>query len=97
MANQHNTFRRWFAARVSTEDCGYIREYGIAQAAPPGLIYYCDTTALYAAYKQEIWEIALDDGGDIASLTRRHDLAHPTNFENFMVWAAAERLAHERK
>lgn len=97
MANHHATFRRWFAAHVSTEDCGYIREYGIAQAAPPGLIYYRDTLALYTAFKEEIWEIVLGDGGDIASLTRRHDLTHPTHFENFMVWAAAERLAHERK
>lgn len=96
MANRHKTFRRWFAARVSAEDCGYIREYGIAQAAPPGLIYYRDTLALYAAYKEEIWEIVLGDGGDIARLTHRHDLANPTHFENFMVWAAAERLAHDR-
>lgn len=94
MSKQHSTFRKWFDKNMDSDTRRCIREYGAAATAPVGMIYYEETTELYRRYKEEIWEIVLDCcGGSISDLIERHDLSDPVQFENWMVWAAAEILA----
>lgn len=88
------TFRGWFKRNINSEDCRVIREYGVS-AGIPGLIYYGETLPLYKRFKNEIWDLALGEEGRLDELLSREDLGTPTQFENFMVWAAATRLAYE--
>ncbi len=50
------TFRAWMEAQYCSETMEDICNYGCVSGFP-GLIYYSETTALYAAYQEEIWEI----------------------------------------
>jgi len=91
-----SNFTDWFTDNIDNDDCKYICEYGICDAAPSGLIYYSDTVALYKEYWNEIWDIVLEDGITIQDCIREQDLCSATQFANYMVWAATERLAFER-
>ena len=94
MSKHYSTFRRWFDKKMDSDTRRCIREYGVAATAPCGLIYYSETTALYQLYKDEIWEIVLDCcNGRIGDLIEKHDLSGPVQFENWMVWTAAEIIA----
>ena len=88
------TFREWFAKNVDKEARRYIREHGMSNAAPSGLIYYCQTIALYKAYEDDIWEIVMGENEGLKAVMPP-DMQSPTQFKNFMVWAAAELLAYQ--
>ena len=88
------SFRGWFRRNVSPADIDTIRKYGVG-AGIPGLIYYSDTLPLYERFKDEIWTLALGKDGRLDELLASQDTDTPTHFANFMVWAAATRLASE--
>ena len=88
------SFRGWFRRNVSPADIDTIRKYGVT-AGIPGLIYYSDTLPLYERFKDEIWTLALGKDGRLDELLASQDTDTPTHFANFMVWAAATRLASE--
>lgn len=70
----------------------------------PGLTYYSETTELYAEYADEIWEMLCEDADafgcrTIAELGATFNGAKDANnrdqYENLLVWYAAERIARE--
>jgi hypothetical protein len=91
------SFREWFEFDMDDEACRVMCKYGCCHAGIPGLIYYEETCAFYEAFKEEIWTLAVNnDTEELKILVQADGFAYPTNFENLMVWAAAERLASER-
>jgi len=68
-----------------------------------GLIYYSETTQLYQQYKDEIWDMLYDDaesqGGTIlemiAQFSGSKNVGSSDQFENLLVWYAAEKIAYE--
>lgn len=75
-----------------------------ADSGWPGLTYYADTSALYDAHEDEIWEALYDDtqsfGLDhplafIATLGGAQHVGSQAQFANLLVWYMAERVARE--
>ena len=90
-------FTDWFSDNVDNDSCKELNRMGALQAAPPGLIYYSETVPLYNEFANDIWDIVLQDGITLQELIGDHDFyGRATQFANFMVWCAAERLAFER-
>lgn len=103
-----NTFEEWFRnwLKENSEDyengpsglAADIAEHGVG-GGYSGLVYYSETTALYAEHKDGIWEIiqevADDQGTDVLTLLSRSKttIEDADSFENTMVWMAVELLA----
>jgi hypothetical protein len=94
MKVREKTFRNWFVKHMDADTKRCIREYGCAMTAPAGLIWYSDTTYLYQRFKDEIWEIIKSAELRITQV-KGCDEYGPTEFENALVWCAAEVLAFE--
>ena len=101
MIIRSKTFRQWFNANL--KDYAYdIASHG-ANSGFPGITYYRDTCKLYDKFKDEIWEMLIDDARDfgysnpfeLVATFRRSDVNSVTEVENLLVWYAAERVARE--
>ena len=97
------TFRAWLTDTLDADQINDLACYGAAGGFP-GLIYYCETSALYERYHDEIWGALYDDAQDfgysnplafVADLGGSKDVATGGQFENLVVWHMAERTARE--
>lgn len=79
----------FFRTNFDHEEQVYAQEYGCAMSAIPGLIYYCETCAIYEKFKEDIWSLINGHGGPQGLLVE-DDYRHPDCFENAMVWRAFE-------
>jgi hypothetical protein len=80
-----------------------LAEHG-ADAGWPGLTYYTDTSALYRAHADEIWDALYEDAQDmgephplalVATLGGAENVANDYQLENLLVWYMAERVARD--
>jgi hypothetical protein len=95
-------FRAWFNANLR----GYandIASHG-ADGGFPCITYTCDAVCIFDRFEDEIWEMAVQDAGElgfknacdmIASFTRADMIEQIDSFKNLMVWYACERTARE--
>lgn len=68
-----------------------------------GLIYYSDTVELYKQYKDDIWEMLDNDAEGygqntiemIANFGCAKNVSSADQFENLLVWYAAEKVAYD--
>lgn len=95
-------FEAWMKRNLSRGQMRDLAAHG-ADAGWPGLTYYKDTCKLYEKYKDEIWEWLLEDAESfgqgvfemIGLFGSAKDVGSCDQFENLMVWYAAERVARE--
>ena len=96
------TLKEWMKANLDSYDLKGIIDQGCAAYAPPGLIYYHESMALYDKYSDEIWDW-LNDESDRQGLDRTIDLIAQfrgtmscrEHFENQLVWMYVEANAQE--
>jgi len=95
-------FEAWMKRNLSTGQLRDLAAHG-ADAGWPGLTYYKDTCKLYEKFKDEIWEWLLEDADSfgqsvfemIGCFGGAKDVGSCDQFENLIVWYAAERVARE--
>ncbi len=97
--------KQTFAEFIKIELADYLEDivnHG-CQGGFPHLTYYSDTCALYAQHKDELFDILqemADSTGDgnilnsIAGFNGTKNVCSATTFENLIVWACAEYVAH---
>jgi hypothetical protein len=96
------TFKAWMLANLDESQIRDIAQHG-ADSGWPGLTYYTDTCKLYNRFKEEIWEMLLEDAENlgqnvfevIASFGGAKSVGSAEQFENLMTWYAAERIAQD--
>ena len=75
---------------------------GGADAGWHGLTYYHDTTALYNAFHDEIWDALYEDAEEmgaahplalVAGFGGASNVGSDAQFKNLLVWYMAERIA----
>ncbi len=96
------TFKAWMQANYTRTDLRDVVRYG-ADVGHTGLVYYSQTTKLYARFKQEIWNTLLEEAEGygtsplqmIARFNRASDVETVTHFENLLVWFMAEITARD--
>lgn len=97
---QAKTLREWMLENVS-EDIENIAEHGCGGGIT-GLISYYETSAVYDAYQEEIWQLLAEQaegfGYDnalafIASLNGANQVEDQATFKNLLTWYAVEELA----
>ena len=91
------TFKTWFTEQYTEDEMQGIAEHGCAGYAPHGMIYYHETKDLYSRFADDIHEIV---GEYIASMGEMppsllDSMDSATQFQNTMVWMAAELLAYD--
>lgn len=94
------TFKEWMTEQFSREELIDMVNHGVSNGFS-GLIYYSETTALYHKYKDEIWDMLYDDAesygetilGFIAQFSGAKNVGGVDQFENLLVWYAAEKIA----
>ena len=85
---------------LDAEDIRGLAEHG-ADGGWQGLTYYRETCALYQKHKEEIWEMLFEDAEEfgmswasmIDGWRSAKNVGSVDQFENLMVWYAAERTA----
>ncbi len=96
------TFKAWMLANLDESQIRDIAEHG-ADSGWPGLTYYNDTCKLYNRFKEEIWEMLLEDAENlgqnvflmIGGFGGAGAVGSVEQFENLMTWYAAERIAQD--
>ncbi len=97
------TLKEWMMQQFDKDELMDICSYGCISGYP-GLIYYSETTELYREYEDEIWEMLQEDADSfgcssiaelIATFNGAKDANNRDQFENLLVWYAAERIARE--
>jgi len=96
------SFRAWMQSNFSRTQLKDIANHG-ADSGWAGLTYYGDTCKLYARFKEEIWDMATENSESLGnknvfefiSSFRRADVGNCEQFENLMVWYAAEKVSQE--
>ena len=96
------TFKAWMQANFDASQLEDIASHG-ANAGWAGLTYYTDTCKLYNHFKDEVWEMLLEDAEGMgenvfqmmAGFGGAKDVGSCQQFENLMTWYAAERVARE--
>lgn len=97
------TFKAWFFANFNKQAMKGIAYHG-ADTGWPGITYYRDTCKLYNKFKEEIWKMLFDDTESLgysnvfelmASFGGAKDVGCCDQFENLMVWYAAEKFAYQ--
>lgn len=102
MTTTQPTFKAWMKANLSDylED---IANYG-ADAGFPHMTYYADTSEIYDAFSNEIWEQLNNDVEelgyknvfDMMQHWNRVDMSHSdASLKCLLVWYMAERVAYE--
>jgi len=90
------------AEQFSCDELTDMVNHGVSSGFS-GLIYYSETTALYQQYKDEIWDMLYSEAesygdtilGLIAQFSGAKNVGGADQFENLLVWFAAEKTAHE--
>lgn len=98
----YTSFRDWMTNQFTYNELADIANHGCV-CGFHGLVYYSETTALYQKYKNDIWEKLYEYAqalgysilGLINSFGRANDIEDVDQFENQLVWAAAEQIADE--
>ena len=96
------TFKQWMQEQFDHDELKDMVNHGVNNGFS-GLIYYSETTALYQQYKDEIWDILYEESEafgvsilEMLAQTRLgKDAATAYQFENFLVWFAAENIARD--
>jgi len=95
-------FKVWLFANFDQQALKDLAEHG-ANGGWSGITYYRDTCKLYRKFKEEIWEMLFDDAESLgysnvfelmSSFRGVRDVGSCYQFENLMVWYAAEKLAY---
>ena len=105
MRIRSKTFKQWMLRSFTNKELSDIATRG-ARMGCPGMLYYRDTSHLYQKFKDEIWNILVDDMKvsdydnifDFMSQTfskRSKEVETKNQFEALLVWFAAERIARE--
>jgi len=97
-----NSFKKWLLKNFEHNELVDIANYG-AQNGFHGLIYYSETTKLYRQYKENIWDMLYEDADSqgltvtelIDSFNGSKNVNNEDQFENLLVWYAAEKVAWE--
>jgi hypothetical protein len=99
---KEKTFKQWFLKKFDWQDWNDISCYGAAGFA--GFSSPRDTCALYNQFKEEIWKMLREESKSfgyknvfemMSSFGCANNVETCTEFENWMVFCAAERLAHQ--
>lgn len=96
------SFKEWMATNFEHYQLADIVNHGI-EGGFPGLTYYSETIELYKQFEEEIWDMLEEDAESegksalelIASFGGAKNVCSGAQFENLLVWYAAERVAHE--
>ena len=97
------SFKDWMKKNFEKVALGDIVKNG-CQGGFPGLTYYSETTALYRHFSSELWKMLNEDSENMGSknicefigtLGGADDVGSADQFENLIVWYAAERIAAE--
>jgi hypothetical protein len=95
------TFLRWMHSHFDLSNLQDIARHG-ADTGWYGLTYTTDCCQLYARFKDEIWDMLLDDAQDfgqspleiVASFRGAADVETAQDFETLLARYAAERTAY---
>ena len=99
--DQYKDFAAWIIEHLDREDLKGLATYG-AVSGFPYLTYYSDTVRLYEHFKEEIWEMLLNDTEEfgfknpyelLASFSGAKDVGGYIQHANLLTWYAAERYA----
>ena len=97
------SFKDWMKKNFDKQNLGDIVNNGCSGGFA-GLTYYSDTTALYRHFKGELWEMLNEDSDNIGlknicefigTFGGATNVGSAEQFENLIVWYAAERTAAE--
>jgi hypothetical protein len=97
------TFKKWVTDEYDWNTLADIANHGCVSGFS-GLIYYSDTTKLYAEHKEDIWEMLDDDAESfgcasipelIGTFNGAKHVSDDVTFENLLVWYAVEKVAWE--
>ncbi|MEK6705191.1 MAG: hypothetical protein AABZ06_05335 [Bdellovibrionota bacterium] len=105
MRIRSKTFKQWMLRSFSKTALRDIATKG-ARMGCPGMLYYRDTSHLYQRFKDEIWNILVDDMkvSDYDNIfdfivqtfsKRSKEVETKNQFEALLVWFAAEKIARE--
>jgi len=94
------TFKKWMLNNFEKSELSDMVKHGVASGFS-GLIYYSETTALYRRYQEQIWEMLYEDADNqgvnilqlIGSFNGAAEVGGHEQFENLLVWYAAEKIA----
>ena len=97
------SFKDWMRKNFDKQKLEDIVNYGCSGGVG-GLTYYSDTTALYRHFNDELWEMLNEDSENMGSKNicefigtfgGAENVGSAEQFENLIVWYAAERVAAE--
>ena len=100
---EFSSFKDWMRKNFEKINLEDIVKYGCSGGFG-GLTYYSDTTALYRHFNGEIWEMLNEDSENMGSKNicefigtfgGANNVGSAEQFENLIVWYAAERIASE--
>jgi hypothetical protein len=95
------TFEHWLTRRFCRRELKDMLDHGV-NGGWEGLTYYKDTTALYAKFKEEIWEHIIEESemmgcsnpfAYLATLPIADWTNNVVTMENRLVWYMAESMA----
>lgn len=94
-------FKSWMINQFSHNKMADMVNHGVSGGSFSGLYYYSETTELYQKYKDDIWELLSDEAEAygysvlemISQFMRAKEIDDASQFENLLVWYAAERVA----
>ncbi|MBP9726878.1 MAG: hypothetical protein KBD83_05395 [Gammaproteobacteria bacterium] len=97
-----NKFTAWMKEQYSYEQLVNIALHG-CEGGVCGLCYYSETTAIYASFKDEIWEILQKRSEDydcnnvieMLASNSEADFSESYTFENHLVWFAVRDVAYQ--
>jgi len=102
-SDTQHTFETWMKASFNADELSDIATHG-ADKGWPHLTYYTDTVELYERFKDEIWNMLLEDTEAIgyknpyemiATFGGANSVGSYTQHANLMTWYAAERTAQQ--
>ena len=100
---EFTSFKDWMRKNFEKQNLEDMVNHGCSGGFG-GLTYYSETTALYRHFNGELWEILNEDSENIGSKNicefigtfgGANDVGSAEQFENLIVWYAAERVAAE--
>lgn len=100
-----NKFEQWFLKNFDLYEIIDISEHGV-DAGWRGITSYNETWNMYKKYEEDIWDILEQEsdsmGYTIADMISMIDgkkgrIEDLKTFKNWMVWFAAETLAHQHR
>ena len=92
---QYATFKYFMINQYGADELKDIAQYGCANVAPGGMIYYSETTDIYNQYADDLHMIVAeykDMTGEMPQCLI-DNLDNGVQFRNAMVWFCAEYVA----